>query len=64
MPRNLIFYLAVILVFGAGIVAILQAGSDLRPAAAESELAPLTPETAVLPRPVPDGAAAGFAAVL
>jgi Kef-type K+ transport system membrane component KefB len=64
MPRNLFFYLAVILVFGAGIVGILQVGSDLRPAAAGAAAATAETGTAVPPRPAPDGAAGGLAGTL
>ncbi|HEX5757627.1 MAG TPA: cation:proton antiporter [Thermoanaerobaculia bacterium] len=53
MPRNLIFYIAVLLLFGAGIAGILQVGAELRPAPAARLDAPATP-----PAAAPDGLAA------
>ncbi len=66
-PKNVLFYLAVLLVFGAGIWFILDQGSHLQPAAAAaSEVAPaeVVPEMAPAAPAAGHGAAGPLAAVI
>ena len=56
MPRNLAFYVVVILLFGAGILGILRLGADLQPAAA-----PAVPAAAAAGAPATAPASAGLA---